>query len=71
MTLNLKSIRLDGTCHNKAITGKKRYLAYVSGDWYLGRFHKEWYGWNFDGWGGTGIQLDALDKVYEVGKMPK
>ena len=34
------------------------YLALLSGQFYAGKFSEQWYGWNFDGWGTSGAQLD-------------
>lgn len=70
MNIDFKSIPLDGTCKNKGITLRKRYLVKIDGEWFIGRFSREWYGLNFEDWGGNGIQLDGIDKVYEVGRLP-
>jgi len=35
------------------------YLACLDDGWYAGQFSRQWYGWNFDNWGTSGIQLNA------------
>jgi hypothetical protein len=44
----------------------KTYLALIFGEWCLGQFSQEWYGWSFDNWGTSGIQLDSIEDLYEV-----
>ena len=41
----------------KEINTKDYYIVKIEGCWYMGKFVKEWYGWNFDSWGTTGIEL--------------
>jgi hypothetical protein len=43
-----------------------RYFARIHGQWFFGSFDEEWYGWNFSGWGTSGIQLDSIEDLYEV-----
>lgn len=41
------------------INEKSWYLAKIDGEYFAGRFSRQWYGWSFDGWdGGSGLQLD-------------
>jgi hypothetical protein len=55
----------------------KRYLAKIGGEFYTGRFSKQWYGFNFnDGWGCSGHQFDTpgtncsnLEELYEIVKQ--
>lgn len=35
------------------------YLCKIGGQWFFGRFGREWYGLNFHGWHGVGLQFDA------------
>jgi hypothetical protein len=38
------------------------YLARIGGTYHVGKFSKQWYGWNFDGWShnpGVGLQFDT------------
>ena len=48
------------------IDPQKHYLAMIYGEWYLGKFHREWYGWSFDGWVNNSYQLDSIEDLYEV-----
>jgi hypothetical protein len=36
----------------------RRYLVQYDGLYYVGRFSRQWYGWNFEGVYPTGVQLD-------------
>lgn len=62
--LKLKLIDLtrgEGSNHPD-ITGRKTYLALISGEFHAGKFSKQWFGWNFDGWShnpGVGLQFDT------------
>lgn len=36
------------------------FLAFVCNQYLVGKFSRQWYGWNFDcGWGASGVQFDA------------
>lgn len=50
--------RSDGSNHPD-ISSRKRYLCLIGGRYYAGEFTKQWYGWNFEGWEGVGLQFDA------------
>ena len=54
------------------ISADKTYLALIYGQWYVGSFHKEWYGWTYDGWKYNSMQLNNIDVLYEIDlpKMP-
>ena len=60
--LKLKPFDLTlGEDHNHPhISGRKQYLALIGGVFHAGKFSKQWYGWNFDGWSysGCGLQYD-------------
>lgn len=43
------------------INSADSYLVKIGKGWYAGRFSKQWYGWNFDNWGCSGIQLDSIE----------
>lgn len=64
--IKLKSIPLNGTNKNAHIRKGKLYLVVSNSELYLGRFNKEWYGWNFEGVYDAGEQLDSIEKVYEI-----
>jgi hypothetical protein len=42
----------------------------VEGRWYEGSFSRQWFGWNFDDFGTSGIQLNLLDEVFEIVTAP-
>lgn len=48
----------------------KMYLAKIFGHFYLGKFSKVWYGFSFNEWGTSGIQLDSIDEVWEILSFP-
>lgn len=68
MSIALKKIDLkkctskegSGSFHDHPdISGRKQYLAKIGGEFCAGRFNRQWYGWNFDGWpGNANYQLD-------------
>jgi len=66
--MKLIPVKLDGTNHNKSITTRKQYLVKIDSEFHAGRFSKQWYGWNFDNWGESGIQLDSdcIAGVWEI-----
>ena len=68
--LKLKKIDLSkrDQCEHPDIRANKIYLVNYDGNWILGNFSREWYGWNFD-WFGTayaGLQLDCFKQIYEL-----
>lgn len=65
MRLRLRDIPLEGINQHGKRGGKlvlktrTDYLARIGSQLFLGRFHKQWYGWSFDdGWGASGHQFD-------------
>jgi hypothetical protein len=61
-TPKLKRIDLtkgEGHNHPDIKTGKV-YLARIGSTYHCGKFSKQWYGWNFDGWShnSVGLQYD-------------
>ena len=56
------------SCDHTDISDAKEYLVKYSGHWIFGYFTKQWYGWNFVWFGSaySGLQLDALDEVWEI-----
>ena len=82
MKIKLKRIRQLGYQNSKSkqwrqtseeakrtdISRKKLYLVRYSGMWLIGRFHMQWYGWNFEpNYGANSLQMDCLDdQIYEI-----
>jgi len=63
----LRQINLNGTNANDAIVPYEgQYLVNVCGRWRAGTFDRQWYGLNFTNYGSEGIELEAIDEVYEI-----
>jgi hypothetical protein len=63
---SLKKIPLGTSSLNSHIDSRKRYRVRIDGKWYEGGFSKAWFGWSFDGYRGTGMQLNLIEEVYEI-----
>lgn len=61
----LKKIVVGSSSESSHISTRKRYRVKIDGSWYEGNFSRQWFGWQFDGYG-TGIQLNLIDEVYEI-----
>lgn len=57
--------KADG-CNHPDITERGRYRVKIYGQWHVGTFSRQWYGWSFDNWGTSGIQLDSIQEVWKV-----
>ena len=65
--IRLKQVDLNGTNANDAIVPYEvEYLVSVCGRWRAGTFDRQWYGLNFTNYGSEGIELEAIDEVYEI-----
>jgi len=63
----LKRIALNGSNANDEIVPfESEYLVRVRGRWRAGRFDRQWYGLNFIDYGSEGIELEAIDEVFEI-----
>jgi hypothetical protein len=62
----LKKIKIGSTSESNDISYRKRYRVKIDDAWYEGIFLKQWFGWNFDNYGNSGIQLNLIDEVYEI-----
>ncbi|HXX93130.1 MAG TPA: hypothetical protein VEN81_05820 [Planctomycetota bacterium] len=67
----LKKIPVGGSSESSHIDSRKRYRVKIEGRWYEGSFSRQWFGWNFDGYGSSGLQLNLIDEVYELVKPSK
>lgn len=67
----LKKIPVGASSESGRIDSRKRYRVKIDGAWYEGSFSKQWFGWRFDGYGSSGIQLNLCDAVYEIVTEPK
>jgi hypothetical protein len=61
----LKKIVVGSSSESSHISTRKRYRVKIEGAWYEGGFSRQWFGWQFDGYG-SGIQLNLIDEVYEI-----
>jgi len=61
-----KRIPVTGSSLSPLIDSRKRYRVRVERKWYEGTFSKKWFGWQFDDYGSSGIQLNLIDEVYEL-----
>ena len=61
-----KKIAVGGSSENSHIDSRKRYRVKIEGRWYEGCFSKQWFGWRFDNYGTSGLQLNLIDAVYEI-----
>lgn len=62
----LKKIAIGTSSESSHINPRKRYRVQIGGRWYEGSFSKQWFGWRFEGYGSSGMQLNLIDKVYEI-----
>ena len=62
----LKKIPVGGSSESSHISSRKWYRAKIDGVWYEGMFSKQWFGWRFENYGSSGIQLNMIDEVYEI-----
>lgn len=62
-----KRIRLPITENDTRVNARRTYLIKYEGQWILGKFERERYGWNFAGYYDAGIQVDydGWEAVYE------
>ncbi len=67
----LKKIPVDSSSESSAIDSRKQYRVKIEGTWYEGSFSKQWFGWKFEGYGSSGLQLNLIDEVYEILRPPK
>jgi hypothetical protein len=65
MKRTLKRITVGSSSESSHISTRKDYRVKIEGAWYEGRFSKQWFGWQFDGYK-KGIQLNLIDEVYEI-----
>ena len=63
---SLKKIPVGETSTSSLIDSRKRYRVRIDGSWYEGSFSKQWFGWRFDNYGTSGIQLNLIDEVYQI-----
>ena len=62
----LKRIAVGSSSENPHIHPRRMYRVRIEKDWYEGTFSKRWFGWIFNDYGDTGMQLNLIDEVFEV-----
>jgi hypothetical protein len=63
---SLKKIPVGSSSVSPLIDSRKRYRVRIEEEWYEGSFSKQWFGWQFDNYGNSGIQFNLIDEVYEI-----
>jgi hypothetical protein len=66
MKPSLKRIPVGSSSTSSMIDPRKRYRVRIEDRWYEGTFSKQWFGWNFEDYGSSGIQLNLIDEVFEI-----
>jgi CheY-like chemotaxis protein len=62
----LKRIIVGSSSESSHINAQREYKVRIGPRWYEGRFSKRWFGWLFENYGDTGMQLNLIDEVFEV-----
>jgi len=62
----LKRIVVGSSCETSSISSQRQYLVRIGQDWHEGAFTKRWFGWNFEPFGPSGMQLNLIDEVFEL-----
>lgn len=62
----LKQIVVGSSSENPDIHARRQYRVRIGKDWYEGAFSKRWFGWCFDDFGESGMQLNLIDEVFEI-----
>jgi hypothetical protein len=65
----LKKIPVGSSSESSHIDSRKRYRVKIEGKWYEGSFSKQWFGWKFDNYGSSGMQLNMIDQVFEIVRL--
>jgi hypothetical protein len=71
MKTKLKKIPVGTSSESGQIDSRKRYRVKIDGKFYEGSFSKQWFGWQFDNYGSSGIQLNLIDEVFEIVDLEK
>jgi len=66
----LKRIVVGSSSESPNISAQRRYRVRIDRGWYEGIFTKKWFGWNFEAFGPSGMQLNLIDEVFELPRPP-
>ena len=65
--ISLKRIVINhNTSQHDEIDPNKYYLGLIGDVWRVGKFSRQWYGWNFYYGNGAGYQLNFISILYET-----
>jgi len=62
----LKRIPVGSSSESPHIRSQKKYRVRIGNKWFEGAFSRQWFGWLFDNFGDTGMQLNLIDEVFEL-----
>jgi hypothetical protein len=63
---DLKRIIVGSSSESSHISAQREYKVRIGPRWYEGRFSKRWFGWLFENFGDTGMQLNLIDEIFEI-----
>lgn len=61
----MKRIVVGSSSENLHIHARRMYRVRIGKAWYEGTFSKQWFGWIFNDYEDTGMQLNLIDEVFE------
>jgi CheY-like chemotaxis protein len=64
--IRMKRIVVGSSSESPHIRSQKKYRVRIGNKWFEGAFSKRWFGWLFDDFGDTGMQLNLIDEVFEL-----
>ena len=62
----LKRIIVGSSSETSNISAHRQYRVRIGREWREGVFTKQWFGWNFESFGPSGMQFNLLDEVFEL-----
>jgi len=62
----LKRIVVGSSSETSSISAQRKYRVRIGREWLEGVFTKRWFGWNFEPFGASGMQLNLIDEVFEL-----
>jgi hypothetical protein len=62
----LKRIVVGSSSKTSNISAHRQYRVRIGRKWHEGVFTKQWFGWNFESFGPSGMQFNLLDEVFEL-----
>ncbi len=62
----LRRIPVGSSSESSQIDSRRRYHVRIDGRWYTGSFSRQWFGWRFDDYRTSGLQLNLIEQVFEI-----